>query len=57
MGIYENDIATLINAFNPELAPLLAELNKQLNETDMNETHQIIADIESRIQRFRKSKK
>ena len=57
VGIYENDIATLSNAFNPKLTPLLAELNKHLNETDMNEARQIIADIESRVQRFRKSKK
>jgi len=57
VGIYENDIATLINAFDPELTPLLVELNKHLNATDMNEARQIIADIESRIQRFRKSKK
>jgi hypothetical protein len=55
VGIYENDIATLIHAFNPELPPLLAELDKHLNETDMHEARQIMADIESRIRRFRKS--
>jgi hypothetical protein len=54
-GIYENDIATLIHAFNPELSPLLAELDNHLNKSDMNEARQIMADIESRIQRFRKS--
>jgi hypothetical protein len=57
VGIYENDIATLINAFNPEPTPLLLELDKHLNETDMNEARQIMADIESRIRRFRKSNK
>ena len=57
VGIYENDIATLIHAFNPKIETLLTELSKHLNETDMVEARQIMADIESRIQRFRKSNK
>lgn len=56
VGIYENDIATLINAFSPSMEPLFAELGKHLNETDMTEARKIMADIESRIQRFRKAK-
>lgn len=56
VGIYENDIATLINAFNPPMETLLAELGKHLNGTDMTEARKIMADIESRIQRFRKVK-
>lgn len=55
VGIYENDIATLMNAFNPKMEPLFAELNKHLNETDMTEARKIMADIESRIERFRKA--
>lgn len=57
VGIYENDIATLMNAFNPKTEPLFAELKKHLNETDMEEAHRITADIEARIQRFRKANK
>jgi len=57
VGIYENDIATLINAFNPDMESLLEELNKYLNETDMTEARSIFADIEARIQRFRKANK
>ena len=57
VGIYENDIATLMYAFNPKWEPLFAELNKHLNETDMSEARKIIADVETRIQRFRKLKK
>lgn len=57
VGIYENDIATLMNAFNPSMEPLFAELGKHLNETDMTEARKIMADIELRIQRFRKAKK
>ncbi len=55
VGIYENDIATLLNAFNPNMEPLLKELGGHLNETDMSEARIILADIEGRIQRFRKA--
>lgn len=55
VGIYENDIATLIHAFSPDLKPLLAELSERLNETDMTEVHTILAEIDRRIQRFRKA--
>jgi hypothetical protein len=57
VGIYENDTATLINAFNPQIEPLLKELGNYLNETDMTEARNIVADIEARIQRFRKASK
>ena len=57
VGIYENDIATLINAFNPPIKPLLKELGNYLNKTDMTEARNIMADIEARIERFRKASK
>jgi hypothetical protein len=52
VGIYENDVATLIQYYHPELSPLLAELKSQLNESDMNEILGIVADIQRRISRF-----
>lgn len=55
VGIYENDIATLMNAFNPDAGVLLKELSQHLNETDMAEARRIVADIQKRIQRFRKA--
>ena len=55
VGNYENDIATLAYTFNPEIEPLFKELSKHLNETDLAEAHGIMADIEKRIQRFRKT--
>ncbi|MBI3164272.1 MAG: hypothetical protein HYZ24_06285 [Chloroflexi bacterium] len=57
VSIYEADIATLVNAFNPKMEPLLKELGKHLNETDMKSARGIVADIEARIQRFRKAGK
>lgn len=55
VGIYENDIAVLMNAFNPNIKPLLQELGKYLNKDDMAEAQKIVSDIEARIQRFRKA--
>lgn len=55
VGIYENDIATLMNAFNPDTDALLKELSQHLNGTDMTEARRIVADIQKRIQRFRKA--
>jgi hypothetical protein len=56
VGIYENDIATLLNAYQPKREPLIAELKKHLNEKDMSELQNILADIEGRIKRFSKNK-
>ena len=55
VGIYENDIATLIYSFNPNMNALIEELSKHLNETDMAEVRRIVSDIENRIRRFRKA--
>jgi hypothetical protein len=56
VGIYENDIATLMYTFKPKMETLFAELGKHLNEDDMAEARKIIVDVETRIQRFRKAK-
>jgi hypothetical protein len=55
VGIYENDIASLIYTFNPAMEPLFAELSKHLNKDDLTEARKIVADVEARIQRFRKA--
>lgn len=57
VGIYENDIATLMNAFHPKMEPLIKELGGHLNETDMAEVRSIIADMEARVKRFQKTSK
>jgi|SRR5688572_22094070 len=56
VGIYENDIATLMYTFKPKMGTLFIELSKHLNEDDMTQARKIIADIETRIQRFRNAK-
>lgn len=57
VGIYENDIATLMYTFKPKMELLFAELGKHLNDTDTQQVQNIVADIETRIQRFRKASK
>jgi len=52
VGLYENDIATLLQAHNPPVEPLLAELARYLSESDMTEVKQIASEIQRRISRF-----
>jgi len=56
VGIYENDIATLMYTFKPDMKSLLRELSKHLNENDLAEARRVVADVETRIQRFKKAK-
>src|SRR5882762_9795284 len=52
VGLYENDVATLMHAHNPPIEPLLNELSLYLSESDMTQVHQIVNDIQQRISRF-----
>lgn len=52
VGIYENDIATLLHYYQPDIALLLAEISKFVNETDFEEIKGIVSDIQKRIKRF-----
>ncbi|HWQ31408.1 MAG TPA: hypothetical protein VNQ79_00885 [Blastocatellia bacterium] len=52
VGIYENDIATLMQLYQPALAPLFAELSQHLSATDLKAVREIVAEIEQRIARF-----
>jgi len=45
VGIYENDVATLLHDYQPNVSVLLMELSKYVNETDLAEIKNIIADI------------
>ena len=53
VGIYENDVATLIHDYQPNISELLTELSKYVNETDLAEINNIVADIQNRISRFK----
>jgi hypothetical protein len=52
VGIYENDIATLMQLYQPELSPLFSELSKHLSATDLKSVREIVDEIQQRIARF-----
>jgi hypothetical protein len=52
VGIYENDVATLLHDYQPNISILLTELSKYVNETDLAKIKNIVADIQNRISRF-----
>ncbi len=55
VGIYENDIATLLQAYQPAVEPLLDEISSFIDEADLSSLRDIIAEIGQRIARFRKA--
>jgi hypothetical protein len=54
VGLYENDIATLLHAYRSNLEPLFEELANYVSETDLISLRGIVAEIQQRIQRFGK---
>ncbi len=53
VGIYENDIATLLHYYQADVPALLAELSRFVSETDMAEIKSVLDDIQNRIRRFK----
>src|SRR5690242_20120786 len=53
VGIYENDIATLLHDYQPDMPSLLNELSKYVNENDFAEIKGVLSDIQNRIKRFK----
>ena len=53
VSLYENDIATLLNDYNPPLSPVWRELAPHLDATDLEAVQDIAAEIQARIARFR----
>jgi hypothetical protein len=52
VGLYENDVATLLQAYNPPVKPLLDELSLYLSQSDAVQVKQILDEIRQRISRF-----
>lgn len=52
VGLYENDVATLMQAYRPPLEPLIAELEGHLSPIDLAAVREIVADLRRRIERF-----
>jgi hypothetical protein len=54
VGLYENDIATLMQYYDPNIQTLLAELAPYVSDTDLTSLHDIVTEIQRRIERFNK---
>jgi hypothetical protein len=52
VGLYENDIATLMYDYQPDMLPLFEELGRYLNMSDVAVLRDIVAEIQQRIARF-----
>ena len=52
VGLYENDIATLMHAHNPNVESLLNTLKNYLDHHEMAQIEQIVEEIRERIRRF-----
>ena len=52
VGLYENDVATLLHAYSPPIEPLLDELALYLSESDITQVKQIVSEIRQRLSRF-----
>lgn len=53
VGIYENDIATLIHYYQPDMPALINELSNHVDGNDLAEIKNIVSDIQDRIKRFK----
>jgi hypothetical protein len=52
VGLYENDVATLIHIHKPPLPSILSELTKYLDASDLKQVKQIVDEIQQRLKRF-----
>jgi hypothetical protein len=53
VGIYEDDVATLLHDYQPDTLTLVAELSRYVSESDLAEIKNIVDDIQNRIRRFK----
>jgi hypothetical protein len=54
VGLYENDVATLMHFHNPLIEPLLDKLATYLSSNDLTQVREIVDEIQQRISRFEK---
>lgn len=55
VGLYENDVATLMFYHRPVITPLVEELRAYVSDQDFMAIHEIVADLEQRIRRVQRN--
>ena len=56
VGLYENDVATLIQGYQPSLEPIFAKLENHLSPSDLMAARDIVVELRQRIERFDKGR-
>ncbi len=56
VGLYENDVATLIQGYQPPLESIFTELENHLSPGDLTAVRDIVAELRQRIERFEKDR-
>jgi hypothetical protein len=51
IGLYENDVASLLHVYQPRVEPLLAALGEHLSAADLAEMRALIPELERRFER------
>jgi hypothetical protein len=54
IGLYENDITTLLHAYPVDVEALQKELSRHLDKSDLHEVENILDEIQRRIERYQK---
>jgi hypothetical protein len=53
IGVYENDVASLLHVYRPAVEPLLAELAEHLTTSDLEELKRLVPELQQRLDRKR----
>jgi hypothetical protein len=53
VGIYENDIATLLYYYQPNVDGLMDELSRYVSDSDLAEIKAIVGEAQARVSRFK----
>ena len=56
VSVYENDVASLMYAYRPNMEAIVKTLSKYVGEGDIISIREIIEEVEHRIQRFQSSR-
>ncbi len=57
VGLYENDVATLMQVYEPNLEPLLGKLSRHLGADDLVAVRDVVSEIRGRIERFQRGQR
>jgi len=50
IGLFENDVATLLHAYRPQIEPLLAELGEHRSDSDLATVRTLVAELQRRFE-------